>query len=715
MRGVNVEVAEFASQRPEVSSFLNAKAAITYKAERGQYCRGFWGNPADLFTCAEEGLAISRKNRAVARPDMPEKRFGRGGKNFFRHTAICRMRPWRLQSARSGSHSSTMFKKTDSTIESLPLTALWPLIRPPRLLADVVRVVFALVLLLLESAAAVATPWLFSRMVGALSQPQAALAVPVWLLGQWAVMRVLSGLASPLRELLVKPVATDLQRRIALVGLKHLHAMSVRFHLDRQTGALTRTLDRGAEAVGSLLSLALFNVLPNVIQLVMTLVVILRIFDWRYVALLVVAMSIYGGTSYTFTRLRMTARRARNRASNDAQHQLVDSILNFETVRSFGNEDHETEHYDSSRRALRHAEIRLQTYISLSQITRSVLLAATTITLLSMAAHDIVSHRLTVAQFVLIGTYLGTLYGSVGALNYVGAGWRNARVDLENYLELLAVRSEITRAVAPIHLPVRLSEAGAPAISFVHVSFGYSPKRPILHDVTIDVPAGTSLAIVGHTGSGKSTLGRLLTRAYDPTDGKVCIDGHDLRDIAPRDLQQVIGTVPQDTVLFNAGIGENIGYGDLKAAQGEIEKAAKSAQIDTFIRSLPEGYDTVVGERGLKLSGGEKQRVAIARVILKDPRILLLDEATSALDTRTEIAIQEELAILSQARTTVIVAHRLSTIQNADQIVVLDKGRVVEQGTHAVLLALQGAYASMWRAQSVDTLVGSREPNAVLA
>ncbi|AHK70042.1 ABC transporter [Gluconobacter oxydans DSM 3504] len=611
-----------------------------------------------------------------------------------------------LQSIACTSHSLPMLKKTDSTSEALSLRVLWPMIRPEKLWPDATRIGFALIILLVESGTAVATPWLFSRMVSSLSRPETLLAVPLWLIAQYAVIRIISGLATPLRELLVKPVETDLQRRVAVLGLRHLHDLSVRFHLDRQTGSLTRTLDRGADAVGTLLSLALFNVLPNVIELLMTLTVILKIFDWRYVGLLLLALGLYSSVSYVFTRLRMTARRARNRASNEAQHQLVDSILNFETVRSFANEPHEIARYDAARKDLRQAEISLQRYVSLSQISRGILIAVTTTTLLAMAAHDIVAHRLAVAQFVLIGSYLSGLYSSVGALNYVSAGWRNARVDLENYLELLAVRSEITHAVQPVRLPGKLSEAGAASVAFRHVSFGYSPARQILHDVSINIPAGTSLAIVGHTGSGKSTLGRLLTRAYDPTEGSVCIDGHDLRDIAPTDIQNIIGTVPQDTVLFNSSIGENIAYGDLSASREEIEKAARSAQIDAFIRELPDGYDTVVGERGLKLSGGEKQRVAIARVILKDPRILLLDEATSALDTRTEVAIQKELAVLSQARTTVIVAHRLSTVQDADRIVVLDAGRVVEQGSHTKLLSAGGHYAAMWAAQAGENVAG---------
>lgn len=562
-----------------------------------------------------------------------------------------------------------------------------------------------MVLLLVESGTTVATPWLFSRMVSALSEHQVLLAVPFWLIGQYAIIRVVAGLSTPLREMLIAPIEADLQRRVALVGLEHLHAMSVRFHLDRQTGALTRTLDRGSDAIGTLLSLVLFNVLPNTIELLMTLFVVFRIFDWRYVVVAVGGIGVYAAVSYVFTRMRMTARRARNTANSQAQYQLVDSMLNFETVRSFANSHQEILRYDRSRVALKNAEIRLKRLVGLSQMARSLLIAGATAVILLLAAHDIVQHRIGVAQFVLIGSYLRGLYSSVGALNYVSAGWRNARVDLENYLELLGTHSEIVEAKNPAPLPVKLATGGPAAIRFEHVSFSYDPSREILHDINLDIPAGTSLAIVGHTGSGKSTIGRLLTRAYDPTSGSILIDGKNLRDVALEDLQRVIGTVPQDTVLFNAGIGENIAYGDPSAPEAAVELAAARAQIHDFINELPEKYDTVVGERGLKLSGGEKQRVAIARVLLKDPRILLLDEATSALDTWTEAAIQQELRALSLSRTTVIVAHRLSTIQDADQIVVLDAGRVVERGTHTELLQKDGYYARMWSVQAGEAVM----------
>ena len=587
----------------------------------------------------------------------------------------------------------------------LPLGQLWQKIRPENPARTFFWVGVALVLLLVESGTTVATPWVFSRMVAALSEHQALLAIPVWLIAQYTIIRVVAGISTPLREMLIAPLEADLQRRVALVGLEHLHAMSVRFHLDRQTGALTRTLDRGSDAVGTLLSLVLFNVLPNTIELAMTLFVILRVFDWRYVAIVIAGIGIYAAVSYVFTRMRMTARRARNTANSQAQYQLVDSMLNFETVRSFANSHQEILRYDRSRQALKNAEIRLKRLVGFSQMARSLLIAGATTALLGLAAHDIVLHRIGVAQFVLIGSYLRGLYSSVGALNYVSAGWRNARVDLENYLELLGTHSEIVEAPKPVHLPVRLADGGAARITFDHVCFSYDSARQILHDISLDIPAGTSLAIVGHTGSGKSTMGRLLTRAYDPTSGAIRIDGHDLRDVAVEDLQRVIGTVPQDTVLFNAGVGENIAYGDPSAPEEAVHQAARKAQIHDFINELPEKYETIVGERGLKLSGGEKQRVAIARVLLKDPRILLLDEATSALDTWTEAAIQQELRELAQSRTTVIVAHRLSTIQDADQIVVLDAGRIVERGTHFELLRKNGYYARMWSVQAGETVM----------
>ncbi|MBR0559455.1 ABCB family ABC transporter ATP-binding protein/permease [Neokomagataea anthophila] len=588
--------------------------------------------------------------------------------------------------------------KTFDAPKALSLVQLWPLIRPERLRGCALRVASAIILLVVESALTVWAPVVLSRIVGVLSVRPEMRAV-LWLVAEFAVLRCVIALATPLRNIVFKPVESELQRRLALLGLRHLHGMSVRYHLDRQTGAITRILDRGVSAVESVLNLFLFNVLPNVLELLMTFVVIIRFFHARYLLVLLAAIAVYSSISYAFTRARMAARRRRNVCSGAAQHRLLDSILNFETVRSFGNADYEIQRYDKAQKVFRDADIRLNWLVNLSQATRGLLIALTTAILFVFAAQDVMHHHLGVAQFVLIGAYLRSLYSAVGSLNYVSAGWQNARVDLENYLELLAQRSEIAPPQNPIHIPARLKDGGAASVVFDDVAFGYDTDRQILKGVTLRVPAGSSLAVVGHTGSGKSTLGRLLTRAFDVSSGVVQVDGHDVRAFAEADLQRVIGIVPQDTVLFNAGIGENIAYGFPGAAQSAIEDAARRAQIHDFICTLPQGYETVVGERGLKLSGGEKQRVAIARVLLKDPRILLLDEATSALDTQTEAAIQHELDALSRTRTTVIIAHRLSTVAGVDQIIVMDEGRIIERGTHAELLDLDGQYAKMWRAQ----------------
>ncbi|QDH25727.1 ABC transporter ATP-binding protein/permease [Neokomagataea tanensis] len=589
--------------------------------------------------------------------------------------------------------------KTCDAPRALSFARLWTLVRPEKLGRFGLRAFIAITLLVLESALAVLAPVILSHIVGALSK-HATIEAVLWLVAEFALIRCVIALAEPLRNIVFKPVTAELQRRLALLGLRHLHSMSVRYHLDRQTGAITRVLDRGVSAVESVLDLFLFNVLPNVLELLMTFVVIVRVFHVRYLLVLLIAIAIYSSISYAFTRARMAARRRRNVCSGAAQHRLLDSILNFETVRSFGNAEYEIKRYDKAQTTFRDADIRLNQLVNLSQATRGILIAVTTAALFVFAAEDVVHQRLGVAQFVLIGAYLRSLYSAVGSLNYVSAGWQNARVDLENYLELLASESEIKAPENPVDVPLKLREAGAASVVFSDVSFGYDPDREILKHVTLDVPSGTSLAVVGHTGSGKSTLGRLLTRAFDVSSGEICVDGHDIRQFAPEDLQGVIGIVPQDTVLFNAGIGENIAYGRPGASQEDVEDAARRAQIHDFILSLPKGYETVVGERGLKLSGGEKQRVAIARVLLKDPRILLLDEATSALDTQTELAIQQELEALSRTRTTIMIAHRLSTIASVDQIIVMDKGRIIERGTHAELLVLGGQYASMWRAQS---------------
>lgn len=586
----------------------------------------------------------------------------------------------------------------------LPLRVFWSRLRPMPFWPVGLRFGCAVALLLAEGGTAVATPWLFSRMVGVLSgatMPRTVLlGALVALMGQYALIRFLNSVTGPIREILVAPVRAQLKKRVALLGLEQIHRLGARFHLGRQTGALTRVLDRGAEAVGTLLDLALSSVFPNLLTLILTFGIILRVFSGFYLLVLLGTVGLYGAVSFFFTRWRMDARRERNRLSGEVHHHLVDSLINSETVRSFGNAAHELKRHEGVRTTLQQAEIKLQYLVSASQMSRNILIALSTTVLLGLAALDILAGRIGVAQFVLIGTYLRSIYSSVGTLNYVGAGWRNARVDMENYLELLALKPEITSPKKPVPFDASHQQAGGVEVRFSHVTFGYEAHRPVLKDVSFTIPAGETLAVVGRTGSGKSTLARLLSRTYDPEEGEIQLDGHDLRHVSLEDLRRLIGIVPQDCPLFNATIGDNIAYGRIGSTVEEVREAADRAQIGRFIAKLPQGYDTMVGERGLKLSGGERQRVAIARVILRDPRLLVLDEASSALDTRTEAAIQKELSDLSRLRTTLVVAHRLSTVRDAHRILVLDHGRIVEEGTHASLLARGGVYAEMWAAQA---------------
>ncbi|MCX5615924.1 ATP-binding cassette domain-containing protein [Bombella sp. TMW 2.2559] len=583
-------------------------------------------------------------------------------------------------------------------VRRLPLRVFWQKIRPSSLRDWSFRFWLSCIFLVMESVTSVTTPWLFSRMVGRLSVHETVMAAIMALLAQYTVLRMLGAVAGPVRSLLMVPVRAALRERISLLGLEHIHRLSARFHQKRQTGVLTRTIDRGADAASTIVDMVFSNVLPNVLGLGLTFLVVLRVFSGLYLMLLCGTMLLYGGISFVFTRWRMQARRARNQANGNAHRHLVDSLLNADIVRSFGNVDHEIRRQAGAWKELRAAEIRLQTLIGSSQAVRNMLISLATAGLLGLAILDIHAHRLGVAQFVLMGTYLRSVYASVGALNYVSAGWRNARVDMEAYLELMALEPDIQSPAQPVSLPAGRAEGVT--LEMRHVSFGHDPGRLILRDVSFRLEAGKMLAIVGRSGSGKSTLAKLASRLYDPLEGMVFMEGVPLPSLSLEELRAQIGVVAQDTSLFNASMAENIAYGRVGASMEEIRHAAEAAQLAPLIERLPDGFGTLVGERGVRLSGGERQRMAIARVILRNPRLLVLDEATSALDTRTEEAIQTALQGLSAGRTTLVIAHRLSTIQQADHIIVMDAGAVAEEGTHRDLLEKGGIYAGMWRLQA---------------
>jgi ATP-binding cassette subfamily B protein len=564
------------------------------------------------------------------------------------------------------------------------------------------RVALAMSLLLLAKIATVYVPIVYGRIVDALAPKDdtAALAIPLGLVVGYGLLRVGSAGFGELRDALFAKVQQRAVRTAARRTFQHLHALSLRFHLDRQTGALARAIDRGSQGIQSVLRLAVFNVVPTIIELLLVTAIIWHLFDWRFAAITFCAVTGYAGFTMSFAAWRARIRRAMNDTDNDASTKALDSLLNYETVKYFGNEPHEVARYDAALARYERAAVRVQVSLNMLNIGQACIIALGLTLIMLLAAREVRAGAMTVGQFVLVNTYLMQLYQPLGFLGMVYMTIKQALVDMEQMFRLLEVDREIADRPGAAALASHLSDGPAGEVWFEHVRFGYRPDRPILRGVDFVVPAGRKLAIVGPTGAGKSTISRLLFRFYDVTDGRITIDGQDIRDVTQESLRAAIGVVPQDTVLFNDTIRYNIAYGRVGATQDAIERAARLAQVHDFIVSLPEGYDTRVGERGLKLSGGEKQRVAIARTILKDPRILILDEATSALDTRTEQDIQAALRAVARHRTTLVIAHRLSTVVDADEIIVLAEGRVAERGRHAALLARGGLYARMWALQA---------------